>query len=108
MNIGIKMIEIKAGTIEERIIKELQKSYPITVEQLSKKLGISENKLRMELIKLQSKNILILEPLPDKTFIRLIRFDFRFVGKRSQYKFIKKKKDKTKIKEEERDDIMYV
>lgn len=102
------MIEIKTGTMEERIVKELQENYPITVEELSKKLGVSEKKLMMELIKLQSKGVLILEPLPDKTFIRLIRFDIRFVGRRSQYKFIKRKKGKLKEeKGDAKDDIMY-
>ena len=106
MNTGIKMIEIKKGTLEERIIKTVQKEYPITLKELSKKLGISEKRLTAELIKMQSKNILVMEKLPDKVYIRLIRFDFLFVGRRRQYKFIKKKK----MKEEKRDDendIMY-
>ncbi len=106
------MIEIKTGTIEERIIKTLQNKYPITLKELSKELGISESKLKAELLKLQSKNILILEPLSDKIFIRLIRFDFVFVGRRRQYKFIKKKKIKgeegEKEEEEGKDDFMYV
>lgn len=106
MNTGIKMIEIKKGTLEERIIKTVQKEYPISVKELSKKLGISEKRLMAELIKMQSKNILVMEKLPDKTYIRLIRFDFLFVGKRRQYKFIKKKKMKEE-KEEDEDNIMY-
>ena len=91
LHISIKMIEIKKGTLEERIIKKLQEHYPISVKELSKKLGVSYTTLHVELIKMQKKNILILEPLPNKIFIRLIRFDFFFVGSRTQYKFIKKK-----------------
>ena len=101
------MIDIKVGTIEERIIKMLQKEYPITVKELSRKLGISMEKLKTELLKLQSKNVIVLEPLPDKTFIRLIRFDIRFIGRRRQYKFIKKKKMRIEEEEDERNDIMY-
>jgi len=102
------MIEIKKGTLEERIIKTLQEEYPITLKELSKKLGISENILKAKLLKMQTKNILVLEPLPDKIYVRLIRFDFMFVGKRSQYKFIKKKKMKGDKEEKEDDDsIMY-
>ncbi|KAA0010574.1 MAG: winged helix-turn-helix domain-containing protein [Thermoplasmata archaeon] len=101
------MIDIKTGTIEERIIKMLQKEYPITVKELSRKLGISMEKLKTELLKLQSKNVIVLEPLPDKTFIRLIRFDIRFIGRRRQYKFIKKKKMRIEEEEDERNDIMY-
>ena len=108
MNIGIRMIEIKKGTLEERIIRALQQHYPITLKQLSKKLGISQNRLKTELLKMQSKNIVELEPLPDKIYVRLIRFDFLFVGRRRQYKFIKKKKMRAGEKEEEEgDDIMY-
>ena len=101
------MIDIKVGTIEERIIKMLQKEYPITVKELSRKLGISMEKLKTELLKLQSKNVIVLEPLPDKTFIRLIRFDIRFIGRRRQYKFIKKKKMRIEEEEDEGNDIMY-
>ncbi|RLF47543.1 MAG: transcriptional regulator [Thermoplasmata archaeon] len=102
------MIEIKKGTLEERIIKTLEEEYPITLKELSKKLGISENILKAKLLKMQTKNILVLEPLPDKIYVRLIRFDFMFVGKRSQYKFIKKKKMKGDKEEKEDDDsIMY-
>jgi len=101
------MIDIKTGTIEERIIKMLQKEYPITVKELSRKLGISMEKLKTELLKLQSKNVIVLESLPDKTFIRLIRFDIRFIGRRRQYKFIKKKKMRIEEEEDERNDIMY-
>ncbi len=102
------MIEIKKGTLEERIIKTLEEEYPITLKELSKKLGISENILKAKLLKMQTKNILVLEPLPDKIYVRLIRFDFMFVGKRSQYKFIKKKKMKGDKEEKEDDNsIMY-
>ena len=105
------MIEIVKGTMEERIIKILQKEYPITLKELSKKLGISERRAKTELIKMQAKNILVMEPLPNKIFIRLIRFDFMFVGRRRQYKLIKKKKMKEKFEEDESgdksEDIMY-
>ena len=96
------MIEIKKGTIEERIIRTVQKEYPITLKELSKKLGVSEKRLMAELIKMQAKNILVMEKLPDKIYIRLIRFDFLFVGRRTQYKFIKKKKEEKEKKEKEK------
>ncbi len=83
------MIEIVNGTLEEQIIKLLQKTYPITIIDLEKKLHISRNMIIRVLQKLQVKGIVQLEPLPDKTYIRLIRRDFRFVGKKRQKKFIK-------------------
>ncbi len=83
------MIEIVNGTLEEQIIKLLQKTYPITIIDLEKKLHISRNMIIRVLQKLQVKGVVQLEPLPDKTYIRLIRRDFRFVGKKRQKKFIK-------------------
>jgi len=57
---------------------------------------------------MQARNIVELEYLPDKIYIRLLRFDFLFVGRRRQYKFIKKKKMKAEKEEkEEGNDIMY-
>jgi len=102
------MIDIKIGTMEERIIKLLQKEYPITIREMAKKIGVSVEKLKMEIIKLQKKGVVDIDILPDKTFVRLVRFDIRFFGERNQYKFIKKKKSKIKKEEKEgKDDIMY-
>jgi hypothetical protein len=103
------MIEIKSGTLEERIIKILQKIYPVTLEQLKKKTGLPKSILQMELTKMQAKHILVLEPLPDKVYIRLVRTDFRFVGQRTQQKFIKRKKGEVTKKEYRSDtnDVMY-
>jgi len=103
------MIEIKSGTLEERIIKILQNSYPVTLEQLKKKTGLPRSILEMELIKMQAKQICLLEPLPDKVYIRLVRTDFRFVGRRTQQKFIKRKKGEVKKEEYQgdADEVMY-
>ena len=83
------MIEITTGTLEERVIKLLQKIYPITIKDLKNKLNISEKAILRTLKKLQLKDIVELDILPDKIFVRLLRNDFSFVGKRQQKKFIK-------------------
>jgi predicted transcriptional regulator len=101
------MIEIVNGTLEEQIIKLLQKTYPITIIDLEKKLHISRNMIIRVLQKLQVKGIVQLEPLPDKTYIRLIRRDFRFVGKKRQKKFIKHRSGKKSQEPEKYDGIMY-
>lgn len=102
------MIEIVKGTLEERIIRLLQEQYPITLAELGKKLGIPERTARVALLKLQSRHIVELEPLPNTVFVRLIRFDFVFVGRRTQYRFIKKKRMRPQPEEKEGDDdIMY-
>ena len=47
------MIEVKGGTIEEKIIKQLQKSYPISIKDLEKKIHISRIRIIRVLQKLQ-------------------------------------------------------
>ncbi len=101
------MIEIPSGTMEEKIIKIVQEKYPITVEQLKNELKVSKAIIERELRKLEARGILLLEPLPDRTFIRLLRNDFRFIGRRHQYKFIKRKRRKMDEKEENKDDVMF-
>ena len=101
------MIEIVNGTLEEQIIKLLQKTYPITIADLEKKLHISRNMIIRVLQKLQIKGIVQLEPLPERTYIRLIRRDFRFVGKKRQKKFIKHRSGKKNQDPEKYDGIMY-
>jgi DNA-binding MarR family transcriptional regulator len=100
------MIEITRGTLEEQIIKILQKNYPITVNDIKEKMNISKQQILRILNKLQVKGIIQLEPLPDKIYIRLLRNDFSFIGKKRQRKFIKHKTGK-KPESKEYDGIMY-
>jgi DNA-binding MarR family transcriptional regulator len=101
------MIEITRGTLEEQIIKILQKTYPITVKELAEKLHLSKTQVSRVLNKFQIKGILKLEPLPGKTYIRLLRNDLSFIGKKHQRKFIKHHKPSKKQENEEYDGIMY-
>jgi len=100
------MIEIKTGTLDEKIIRLLLNKYPITVKELIINLNISREVGLRVLKKYQTKGILQLESLPNKTFIRLIRNDFSFIGKKNQRKFIKHKSGK-KPKKKDYDGIMY-
>jgi len=101
------MIEITTGTLEERIIKLLKKTYPISVEDIRSELNVSKDMVMRTLKKFQMKGIVRLEPLPDKTYIRLLRHDFSFIGKKHQRKFIKHKTGKKKQDKSEYDGIMY-
>jgi predicted ArsR family transcriptional regulator len=100
------MIEITTGTLQERVIKLLQKTYPITVIDIKNKLNISRIVIERLLQQLQVKGIVRLDALPDKTYVRLLRNDFSFVGKRRQRKFIKHRTGK-KPKKTDYDGIMY-
>ena len=102
------MIEIVKGTLEEQIIKLLQKTYPITISDIEKELHVSRKMIVRILQKFQVKSIIQLEPLPDKTYIRLLRYDFSFIGKKRQRKFIKHRHSgKKEQKSKEHDGIMY-
>ena len=101
------MIEITIGTLEEQIIKLLQKTYPITVKDIKNKLNLSEKVVVRTLKKLQLKDIVQLDKLPDKTFVRLIRSDFSFIGKKQQKKFIKHKTGKKRQNIQEYNGYMY-
>ncbi|MCK4415741.1 MAG: HTH domain-containing protein [Thermoplasmatales archaeon] len=101
------MIEIVNGTREEQIIKLLQKIYPITISDIEKKLHVSRKMILRVLQKFQVKGIVQLEPLSNKTYIRLLRNDFSFVGKKRQRKFIKHHSGKKKQEPEDYEGIMY-
>jgi len=101
------MIEITSGTIEERIIRILQKTYPITIKEIKKELNISKKVTQRTLQKFQIKGIVKLDILPDKTYIRLLRNDFKFTGRKPQRKFIKHKTKPRKKTSDEYDGIMF-
>lgn len=105
------MIEIVAGTIDEQIITILKKKYPVTIEDLERKLHLSRKSIIRVLHQFEVKGIVRLEPLPDKTFIRLLRHDFKITRKKRQRKFIKHhhgKKQFTPPNKDDSDDMMYV
>jgi len=104
------MIEIVAGTIDEQIVTILQKQYPVTIEDLEQKLHLSRKSIVRVLHQFEVKGIVRLEPLPDKTFIRLLRRDFKITRKKRQRKFIKhdrRRKRFTPPNKDDNDDVMY-
>jgi predicted transcriptional regulator len=104
------MIEIVAGTIDEQIILILQKQYPVTIEDLEHALHLSRKSIVRVLHQFEIKGIVSLEPLPDKTYIRLLRRDFKFVRKKMQRRFIKHKRRGKPFQpsiEDDSDDVMY-
>jgi predicted transcriptional regulator len=101
------MIEITIGSLEERLIKLLQKNYPITTFEIAQKLKVSRREIEWVLQKFQIKGIVKLEPLPDMTYVRLIRSDFQFVGPKQQRRIMKKSAEEKKEDSETYDGIMY-
>ena len=101
------MIEIVTGTIEEQIIKLLQRIYPITIDDIKRHLKLSKSQIERTLQKLASHYIIQYESLPHKTYIRLLRSDFKFVGKKRQRKFIKHRSGKKPKEPGKYDGMMY-
>jgi DNA-binding MarR family transcriptional regulator len=63
---------VRLTTIEARVVELLRQRYPITVEELREELSIRRDTLILTLKSLASKGVVILEPLPDKTYVRLL------------------------------------
>ena len=101
------MIEITDGTLDERILRLLQKKYPITVSIIQKKLHISKDQALRNLKKLQTKGILQLEYLPNKIYVRLLRHDFKYIRRQQQRKFIKHSSGGKKQETKEYNGMMY-
>jgi DNA-binding transcriptional regulator GbsR (MarR family) len=101
------MIEITIGSLEEKIIKLLQRKYPITIVEIAQKLRMSRREVEWVLQKFQIKGIAKLEPLPDKTYVRLLRNDFQFIGPKQQRKIIKQNTQTKKKEETDYDGMMY-
>jgi DNA-binding MarR family transcriptional regulator len=104
------MIEIVGGTIDEQIIIILQKQYPVTVEDLESQLKLSRKSIVRVLHQFEIKGIVLLEPLPNKTYIRLLRHDIKIVRKQRQRRFIKHHRRGKPVKlnhDEDHDEMMY-
>lgn len=100
------VIEIEQGTLEERVLRILLEAYPVTLKGLKWELKISEVKLDLVMKKFVMRGIIELEELPDTTFVRLLRSDFVFVGRKaSQKKRFKRKGGRKKA--EDYDGIMF-
>ena len=106
------MIDIESGSLEARVLRILLKVYPITTEELQAKVGISEQALMRILKGFASRGFISFDELPDKTYIRMNRFDFKFIGRKATQKkalkHVKEKKRKFKrVGEQADEDMMY-
>ncbi len=63
---------LKVSALEARILAILKDWYPITVEELRDELSLRPSEIDRALKSLMVKGIVALEPLTDKTYIRLL------------------------------------
>ena len=65
-------MNITLNALESRVVAVLTKRYPITTDELGEELSVRPDTLKRTLKTLEVKGVLILEPLPDKSYIRLV------------------------------------
>ncbi len=65
-------MKVTVDALQARIIGILKDWYPITVEELRDELSLPSGVLERSLKALMVKGVVALEPLSDKTFIRLL------------------------------------
>jgi len=81
-------MSVQVSALEGRIIRILKDWYPITVEELRDELSLRKDVLQRALKALVLKGIIVLEPLSDKTYIRLLapEIDVAVTGRKSKGK----------------------
>ena len=101
------MIEIHESSWEGRAIRILQRIYPITVEELAKELHASDKQVQIVLSSLARKGIIEFDVLPDKKYIRLVRQDIRFIGRKDSQRKKLKHKRPPRPKKKDYEGMMY-
>ena len=95
---------VQLTPLEARIVQILKNWYPITVEEIGDELSIRVDVLERTLKSLVVKGVIILEPLSDKTYIRLTNPEMDLtVGPRKKTK----KKERPTAPTLDEDSIMY-
>ncbi len=93
-------MELLEDTLEARIVHLLLEMYPVTVEDIRRELSVRSDLLDRTLNAMAGKGLVELESLPDRTYVRLARMDFTFIGRKvSQQRRVKhrgKKPEKPK------------
>lgn len=79
-------MSIQVSALEARIIGILKDWYPITVEELRDELSLRKDVLERALKALVVKGVIVLEPLEDKTYIRLVapRIEIDVAGRKGK------------------------
>jgi DNA-binding MarR family transcriptional regulator len=112
----MRMVQVNARSIEAKILKVLLEKYPIDTLEIVEKTHLSKQEVERTLKGMEARGWLIIERLPERSFVRLRRFDFTFLGRdETQRKAVKhKKKDRKKKsikkalqKDDHDDDMMY-
>lgn len=109
------MVQIDAGSKEAKVLRVLLEKYPVDTGQVAEGAGLSRAEAERTLKGMEDRGWIELERLPDRTFVRLRRADFTFIGRvETQKRAIKhkgKRKDKDRARQrvlrDDHDDMMY-
>ncbi len=72
---------VKLNEAETRVLKVLRDWYPITIEELRDELRMRPDTLDRTLRSMVVKGVVALEPLSDKTYVRLLMSDVSIASK---------------------------
>ena len=98
-------MKVQVDALQARIINILKDWYPITVEELRDEISLPSGVLERALKALMVKGVIELEPLTDKTYIRLLVPELMFeVDKKDRGR--KKKPAPSEVPPQD-DSIMY-
>jgi DNA-binding Lrp family transcriptional regulator len=98
-------MKVQVDALQARIVSILKDWYPITVEELRDELSLPSGVLERSLKSLMVKGVIELEPLTDKTYIRLLVPEIVFeVDKKDRGR---KKRPSLREAPSEDDSIMY-
>ena len=97
----------KSDSLELRIMELVRDHYPITKDELKRRLGVSEAKLDLALRRMVQQGLVEYDVLPDKVYIRLKVIP---VGPkaRKEHKRAKKKEERRKDGQDKKDDYSYM
>jgi transcription initiation factor IIE alpha subunit len=108
------MVQVLSTSPEAKLLKVLIVRYPVDEHELSERTGLDVKEVRRVLNGMEARGWVKLDRLPDRTFVRLLRVDFTFIGRdetqRKAVKHKKGRKDRTvreRLLRDEHDDIMY-
>jgi len=88
------MVRFKKGSLELRVLDIVKDHYPITKEELRKKMHVPERRLDLALRNLEKMGYVEYDVLPDKVFIRLKVIPVGPKAKRSKKKAERKERRK--------------
>lgn len=110
------MVQVNSRSKEAKLLRILLDKYPIDDRELAERSGLTRSEVERTLKGMEARGWVKLDRLPERTFVRMNRFDFTFLGRdETQRKAVKhkskdrkrQKKKRLLTKDEHDDEMMY-